>query len=245
MLVLEVICSLIGWFCLYISFCCAFAQRGPEWSCRLVTLSHGVIIVLLTAYVVFIDGPWPFTHAGTENTELQTFALAVCLGYFFFDIGWCVCYRSEGPVMMAHHAASIFSILLALLMGESGCETCGVIFGSELTNPLLQTRWFLRQLGRYDSLLGDAVDLLFILLFATVRVGVGTVMFYCELTSPRPSLVMKAGGVVMYVLAWVFMVDIARFGYKKSRAKYKKWLENHKLGEVNRQKLDGHSDKND
>uniref|UniRef100_A0A3Q3WV79 TLC domain-containing protein n=1 Tax=Mola mola TaxID=94237 RepID=A0A3Q3WV79_MOLML len=229
---LEVLCSLIGWLGLYLLFCCAFPHRRPEWNCRLVTLSHGVLIVLLTAYVVFIDGPWPLTHAGTENTELQIFSLVVCLGYFFFDLGWCVCHHSEGPVMLAHHAASIAGILLALLMGVSGCETCAVIFGSEITNPLLQSRWFLRQLGLYDGLLGDAVDLLFIVLFATVRVGVGTVMFYCELGSPRPTLVMKLGGVVMYVIAWVFMVDIARFGYKKSRARYRRWIEKHKQREI-------------
>ncbi|XP_034746632.1 TLC domain-containing protein 5-like isoform X2 [Etheostoma cragini] len=237
--VLEVTCSLIGWFSLYLLFCCIFNHRGPEWNCRLVTLSHGVTIVLLTAYVLFIDGPLPFTHAGTENTELQTSCLAVCLGYFLFDMGWCVRYHSEGPVMLAHHTGSILGILLALLMGVSGCETSGVIFGSEITNPLLQTRWFLRQLGLYDSLLGDAVDLLFILLFATVRVGVGTVMFYCELTSPRTTLIMKLGGVAMYGLAWVFMVDIARFGYKKSSVKYKRWRENHILKELNAHKLDG------
>lgn len=145
--------------------------------------------------------------------------------------------------MLAHHAASIVGILLALCMGVSGCETCGVIFGSELTNPLLQTRWFLRQVGLYDTLLGDIVDVLFISLFATVRVGVGTAMFYCEVTSPRTTVIMKIGGVVMYVLAWVFMVDIARFGYKKSRSKYKKWQENQKLKKENsKQKLDGHSD---
>uniref|UniRef100_A0A3Q3FXN9 TLC domain containing 5b n=1 Tax=Kryptolebias marmoratus TaxID=37003 RepID=A0A3Q3FXN9_KRYMA len=234
--VLEVTCSLIGWLCLYLSFCCTFSQRGPEWNCRLVTLTHGIFIVLLTAYVVFVDGPWPFTHAGTENTELQVFALAVCLGYFFFDVGWCVRYRTEGPVMLAHHAASILGILLALFLGVSGCETCGVIFGSELTNPLLQGRWFLRRLGRYDSLLGDAVDLLFIVLFATVRVGLGTVMFYCELTSARTPVIMKLGGVVMYALAWVFMVDIAQFGYKKSRAKYKRWTETSILHTINHHK---------
>ncbi|KAK5887298.1 hypothetical protein CesoFtcFv8_015911 [Champsocephalus esox] len=240
MLVLQVFCSLIGWFCLYLLFCCTFAQRGAEWSCRLVTLSHGVIIVLLTAYVLFVDGPLPFTHAGTENTELQSVSLAVCLGYFFFDMCWCVCFHTEGPLMLAHHAGSIVGILLALIMGVSGCETCGAIFGSEITNPLLQTRWFLRQLGLYDSLLGDAVDLLFIFLFATVRVGVGTVLFYCEVTSPRTTLIMKLGGVAMYTLAWVFMVDIARFCCKKSRAKYKKWQENNKLKEA--QKVNGKSE---
>ncbi|KAM8897304.1 TLC domain-containing protein 5 [Spinachia spinachia] len=221
--VLEVTCSLVGWSCLYLLFCRTFTQQGSEWSCRLVTLSHGIVIVILTAYVLFIDGPWPFTHAGTENTELQTLSLAVCLGYFLFDLAWCVRHHTEGPVMLAHHAASIAGILLALLMGVSACETCGVIFGSELTNPLLQTRWFLRRLGRYDSALGDAVDLLFVSLFAAVRVGVGGFMFYCELTSPRTTLVMKLGGVAMYALAWVFMVDIARFGYRKSRARYDRW----------------------
>lgn len=64
MLVLEVLCSLIGWFGLYLLFCWTFPRREPEWSCRLVTLSHGVVIVLLTAHVIFIDGPWPLTHAG-------------------------------------------------------------------------------------------------------------------------------------------------------------------------------------
>lgn len=266
MAALGVLCSLTGWFALYRLFCSACAQRRPEWNCRLVTLSHGVLIVLLTGYVAFVDGPWPFTHAGqepescfypfqicvidfssclhpssiirpagTENTDLQIFSLEVCLGYFFFDLGWCVCNRSEGPTMMAHHTASIVGLLLALVMGVSGCETCAVIFGSELTNPLLQIRWFLRQLDLYDSLLGDVVDLLFILLFATVRIGVGTAMFYCELTSPRTTVIMKLGGVVMYTIAWVFMVDIARFGYKKSRAKYKRWKETQKLKETTKQ----------
>lgn len=166
---------------------------------------------------------------------MQIFSLEVCLGYFFFDLGWCVFNRSEGPIMMAHHTASIVGLLLALVMGVSGCETCAVIFGSELTNPLLQIRWFLRQLGLYHSLLGDVVDLLFIVLFAIVRVGVGTAMFYCELTSPRTTIIMKLGGVVMYTIAWVFMVDIARFGYKKSRAKYKRWKETQELKEMTKQ----------
>lgn len=66
MAVLEVLCSLTGWFALYQLFCSACAQRRSEWNCRLVTLSHGVLIVLLTGYVAFVDGPWPFTHAGQK-----------------------------------------------------------------------------------------------------------------------------------------------------------------------------------
>ncbi|XP_057676996.1 TLC domain-containing protein 5 [Corythoichthys intestinalis] len=235
---LKVACSLAGWLGLYVLLCRLSPQRGPEWNCRLVTLTHGVAIMMLTAYVIFVEGPWPLTHAGSENTELQTSALCVCLGYFLFDMSWCVRFGGESAVMLGHHAASIAGILLALLMGVSACETCAVIFGSEITNPLLQVRWFLRRLGRYDSLLGDTVDLLFIVLFATVRVGVGACMFYCELTSPRTAPIMKLGGVVMYGLAWVFMVDIARFGYKKSKMRYKQWCERRKEFHVDGHHLD-------
>ncbi|KAI4785955.1 hypothetical protein KUCAC02_037444 [Chaenocephalus aceratus] len=207
MLGLQVFCSLIGWFCLYLLFCYTFAQRGAEWSCRLVTLSHGVIIVLLTAYVLFIDGPLPFTHAGTENTELQSVSLAVCLGYFFFDMCWCVCFHTEGPLMLAHHAGSIVGILLALLMGVSGsastiaCWATPWICCSSFCSPPYAWEW-------------------------------ARSWFTARVTSPRTTLIMKLGGVAMYALAWVFMVDIARFCCKKSRAKYKKWQENNKLKEA-------------
>ncbi|KAG7483525.1 hypothetical protein MATL_G00039330 [Megalops atlanticus] len=190
-------------------------------------------IVDCGAYIGFIDGPWPFTHPGTENTPLQVTALALSLGYFMFDMGWCVYFRTEGSIMLAHHTLSILGIVLALALGESGIETCAVLFGSEITNPLLQARWFLRKVGRYHSLVGDVVDLLFVLLFASVRIGVGGRMLYCELTSPRPSLLMKGGGVAMYGLSWVFMVDITRFACRKSGAKFRRWQEARKAIEVN------------
>ncbi|TNN27559.1 Transmembrane protein 136 [Liparis tanakae] len=66
---LQVLCSLLGWFCLYGAFRRSCGPRGAEWSCRLVALSHGVVIVLLTAFVLFVDGPWPFTHAGQCTTR--------------------------------------------------------------------------------------------------------------------------------------------------------------------------------
>ncbi|XP_066566376.1 TLC domain-containing protein 5 isoform X2 [Amia ocellicauda] len=222
-LTLEVACSLIGWIALYASFCHLNARRGYEWSCRLVTLLHGILIVCLTAYIGFIEGPWPFTSPGSENTPLQVQAMVLSLGYFIFDMCWCIYFQTEGGVMLAHHTFSILGILLALWLGESGPEVSAVLFGSEITNPLLQARWFLRKTGRYDSLAGDVVDLLFVLLFAGVRIGVGACMLGCELASPRPRLVIKVGGVAMYVLSWIFMVDIGRFAYRKSSAKYRRW----------------------
>ncbi|KAL4608650.1 transmembrane protein 136 [Arapaima gigas] len=230
---MEVSGSLVGWISLYACLCTLNTRHGYEWNCRLVTLLHGLLCVCLTAYVGFVDGPWPFTHPGTENTPLQVTTMAISLGYFLFDIGWCVYFRTEGPVMLAHHALSILGIVLALSLGESGIETCAVLFGSEVTNPLLQARWFLRRLGCYDSLAGDVVDLLFVALFVLVRIGVGGRMLYCELISTRPSLTMKVGGAAIYVLSWVFLVDIARFASRKSRTKYQRWKQQHRTVEAN------------
>lgn len=154
---------------------------------------------------------------GTKNTPLQISAMVVSLGYFIFDMAWCVYFRTEGPVMLAHHTMSILGILLTLWLGESGIESCAVLFGSEITNPLLQARWFLKQTGRYGTLLGDVVDVLFVLLFVVMRIFVGGTMLYCELISPRPRFFIKCGGVAMYALSWVFMVDIVRFAMRKSK----------------------------
>ncbi len=169
--------------------------------------------------------------AGTKNTPLQITAMVFSLGYFIFDMAWCVYFRTEGLVMLAHHTMSILGILLTLWLGESGIESCAVLFGSEITNPLLQTRWFLKHSGRYDSFLGDVVDVLFVLLFVFMRIFVGGTMLYCELISPRPKIIIKWGGVAMYALSWVFMVDISRFAYRKSQ----RWMNRQRMAEINAQ----------
>ncbi|XP_060902600.1 TLC domain-containing protein 5a isoform X2 [Labrus mixtus] len=148
--------------------------------------------------------------------------LAVCITSYigYVDGPWPFTHP-EGPVMLAHHTMSILGILLTLWLGESGIEGCAVLFGSEITNPLLQTRWFLKQTGRYRTVLGNVVDISFVLLFVVMRIFVGGTMLYCELISPRPRFFIKCGGVAMYALSWVFMVDIVRFAIRKSKSWHK------------------------
>ncbi|XP_032636271.1 TLC domain-containing protein 5-like [Chelonoidis abingdonii] len=220
---LRVTCSLISWLSLYTWFCHQYKHRSYEWSCRLVTLTHGVLATCLSAYIGFIDGPWPLTHPGSPNTLLQVHGLCLSLGYFLFDLGWCVYFQAEGALMLAHHMVSIVGITVSLALGESAAEVNAVIFGSEITNPLLQARWFLREMGLYHSFTGDVVDFFFVALFTGVRIGVGAWLMYCELVSPKPRWFVKVGGVIMYVVSWVFMVSICRFARRKSMKKYRAW----------------------
>ncbi|KFV39411.1 Transmembrane protein 136, partial [Tyto alba] len=97
---LEVTCSLVVWLFLYICFCYWNKHRSHEWSCRLVTLLHGVIVTCLSGYVALLDGPWPLTHTGSPNTSLQIHVLSLSLGYFIFDLGWCLYFQTEGDLML-------------------------------------------------------------------------------------------------------------------------------------------------
>ncbi|XP_038635734.1 TLC domain-containing protein 5 isoform X1 [Scyliorhinus canicula] len=223
--ILLVLCGLISWVLLYISFCQINSQYCYEWNCRLVSLIHGILIVLLSAYVGFIDGPWPFTHAGSPNTELQIQVLCLSLGYFIFDMCWCIYFQTEGLLMLSHHSLSILGIVMPLVLEHSAVEVNAVIFGSEVTNPFLQIRWFLRESGCYHTVLGDVVDLLFVLLFFGVRIGVGGRLLYCELSSPLPLPIVKLAGAAMYAVSWMFMLSIGRFAWRKSYYKYKIWRE--------------------
>ncbi|KAL8173646.1 UNVERIFIED_CONTAM: hypothetical protein K2H54_013280 [Gekko kuhli] len=220
---LRVACSLTGWFFLYAWSCHRFKDRTYEWSCRLVTLTHGVLATCLSGYIGFIDGPWPMSYPGSPNTTLQIHAMCMSLGYFLFDLGWCVYFQAEGALMLAHHTVSIAGITWSLFMGESGAEVNAVLFGSEITNPLLQARWFLREKGLYHSFAGDVVDFFFIVLFTGVRIGVGAWLMYCVVMSPTPKWFIKIGGVIMYAVSWVFMVSICRFARRKTIKKYHAW----------------------
>nr|XP_020455734.1 transmembrane protein 136 isoform X3 [Monopterus albus] len=209
---LLVVCALLSlscWVTFYLILCNVNGSKSYEWNCRLVTLVHGILAVCITAYIGYVDGPWPFTHP-------------------------------EGAVMLVHHTVSILGILLTLWLGESGIESCAVLFGSEITNPLLQARWFLKETGHYATLLGDIVDVVFVLLFVVMRVFVGGTMLYCELISPRPRFFIKCGGVAMYALSWVFMVDIVRFVKRKSKG----WCEQQR-GHQNTVAANGHEGKKD
>ncbi|KFU87348.1 Transmembrane protein 136, partial [Chaetura pelagica] len=70
-----------------------------EWSCRLVTLLHGLLVTCLSGYTALLEGPWPLTHAGSPNTPLQIHVLCLTLGYFIFDLGWCLYFKTEGRKM--------------------------------------------------------------------------------------------------------------------------------------------------
>lgn len=153
--------------------------------------------------------------AGAPNTPLQIHVLSLTLGYFIFDLGWCLYFQTEGNLMLLHHTLSICGMILVLGLGKSATEVNAVVFVSEITNPLLQTRWFLREMGSYHTFLGKVVDFFFVLLFLLLSIGAGAWIVYGMVMSPELNWLLKAGVLAMYVVSLGFMVEICRFVRRK------------------------------
>lgn len=66
LLVVGALLCLSFWVSFYFILCNVNGSRSYEWNCRLVTLVHGILAVCITAYIGYVDGPWPFTYPGKD-----------------------------------------------------------------------------------------------------------------------------------------------------------------------------------
>jgi len=63
-IVAGVVTSVISWVTLYYLFCVFSPRHTSEWHCRSVTVLHAIIVVILSGWSAFVEGPWPFTDPG-------------------------------------------------------------------------------------------------------------------------------------------------------------------------------------
>ncbi|KAG8227276.1 hypothetical protein J437_LFUL012190 [Ladona fulva] len=160
---LQVVGSTASWTALY--FIIKHLWRfEPEPTSRIVAAIHGLAATIFSG-IALATGPWPFTDPGGPNTPQQLATLSVCLGYFIYDLGWCLCHQTEGVTMLAHHMISIIAITRVMMKGFSGAEASAGAGGLECTNPLLQLRWFIRKAGYKEHFIYKVVELTFMVMF--------------------------------------------------------------------------------
>ena len=194
------------------------SEATAESACRAVTVLHALLLSGLGLASMFFFGPWPFdaNNLAKPNTQLHTDTIVLSLGYFLFDFSWCVLTKTEGLVMLLHHAVSIFGFGYVLRSGRYGCEATGVLGVSELTNPLLQLRWFLKRGGLYSGAVERAVDWTFATLFCCIRLGVGSAFFLFVLfPASQVETVVRLGSTGFYVISIIFSFQIALYMYNK------------------------------
>ena len=214
--------SFFFWANLYFYICVFNRTCSPEWNCRIVTAVHGVVASLLSFTSCFVVGPWPFTYIAQPNTQLHMTTITVSIGYFIFDFMWCLWYQTEGLVMLSHHVVSLVGFTYGLYTGMYGSELTAVLGGSEVSNPFLQTRWFLKETGRYKDRMAFTIDTLFLAVFLCFRLGLGTALHFTIQTYPKLDLIPILGGNAFYIISVVFGIQITLFYLRKYILKTKK-----------------------
>ena len=122
--------------------------------------------------------------------------------------------------MLLHHMLSITGLTICFLLKMYGTELVTTIMGAEITNPLLQLRWFLKESNRYDSTLGDIVDVAFMVTFGVFRILLGTILLVSCYLQETTDWLTTLGGTCIYSVGWVFWISIVQYGLKKYRRKY-------------------------
>jgi len=96
--VAGVVTSFIGWTTLFWLLCAYSPHHTSEWHCRWVTVLHAIIVVILSAWSVFVQGPWPFTDPGNvslfanvnQQAVMGKFQISSCRS---FCIAWHLCHH--------------------------------------------------------------------------------------------------------------------------------------------------------
>ena len=206
--------SAIFWTLFYYFVLSRFPKRSELWNCRIVAMAHSLTVTkLIELSFLFEDNP--FYNIGEKNSCLQNLAMIVSGGYFIFDFGWCIIKGNEDFMMLLHHVVSILSLIGGLYLDHSGAEICTTLWGSELTNPFLQIRWFLREIKHYDSSFGKLNDFTFFWIFAVSRIGIGSGLAYLFYYAKKTIFVIKVGGFLFYGISIIWMWQICMFVNRK------------------------------
>lgn len=212
----AVVLSVGFWAITYYAIRFTFSNKSPEWCIRVVALFHGLGAVIRGIPECVTDnGDWIFECSEDDTTRSQMLVMIISLGYFIFDLGWCLAYESETNLMIFHHCYSCVALYRVLISEVAGGQTACGLAAMEMTNPLLQLRWFLRSEGYYNTPIFKGVELTFIFLFFIVRIIFGTYFFGLILSNSSNTYEQKLFGALMYILSWVFFANIVKFIYLK------------------------------
>lgn len=99
------------------------------------------------------------------------------MGYFTFDLIWCAIH-GETPVMMFHHVLTVVGLLYYSFKISKQYYIVYALGLTEITNPLLQLRWALKYHNKRDGLLFRVIEMLFIVMFFSIRLIVLSIYLY-------------------------------------------------------------------
>ncbi|XP_075974568.1 TLC domain-containing protein 5-like isoform X2 [Anticarsia gemmatalis] len=220
--------SFLLWSNLYIYTVINSPEKSPEWCSRVVTLLHGTVAAIVGFYQC---GVRTLNNADQLTSKVMPSQYALMLwswGYFAFDLLWCVVYWTDAILMLFHHFSALAAITIYMQMDYTGCTFACTLVLMEITNPLLQMRWFLKKQGYGDTYIFLFIEVLYLILFLSLRGILGTCIIYWVFKTDIFCIEEKIITVILYIVSIAFIYDIAGYvvyKYKKELVSIKNyWL---------------------
>ena len=207
---LAIVISFMLWAIFYQCMRFLLPSKCREYHCRLLSFLHGIISAFVGVNQCFIIDV-PFQHPEWRTTSSQRFLMVCSLGYFIHDLGWILLYDRNSKLMIAHHVYSAFALQRMLYKPNSGAQATCALGCMEITNPLLQTRWFLRSEGFYPSSVFTSVELTFFLVFFLVRILLGTYFLVVIAFQPKNDWDFRILSLSIYVMSWMFLISMSKY----------------------------------
>lgn len=185
-------------------------NKSAEFCNRIITLAHGSSVAIMGLNQCFIGEVSPIHHPDLPTTNPQKLIMVWSLGYFLFDLGWCIAYRSETALMICHHLCAIASLYTMLNKDTSGGQTTCSLGALEVTNPFLQARWFVRTYGYHKTPLFHSVEIVYVLTFLFIRIVMGSFYLFVVLTHNNSwDYILMAAA--LYTISWLFVLKILQY----------------------------------
>ncbi|XP_050674009.1 TLC domain-containing protein 5-like isoform X2 [Leptidea sinapis] len=219
--------SFVCWSWSYILCVGLRPGKTPEWYSRAVTMVHGSVASIIALWQC--DALNLTADRFTDKITLGQYALMLwSWGYFAFDLLWCLVYWSDSYVMLCHHICALIAIDIYMSKENTGCTFPCTMALMEVTNPLLQTRWFMKSEGYTNSILYYVIEGVYLLLFLFLRGVLGTYLTYNILHSEMFDMDEKMITLAFYVVSLIFIFQIigyVAYKYKTKIEEFKGFLE--------------------
>ncbi|XP_041985910.1 TLC domain-containing protein 5-like [Aricia agestis] len=202
--------SFLFWSWCYLWCTQGFPRHKPEWYSRMVTLLHGSVASFFGFYQCGLTS-LSYSKLTEDNTASQYALMVWSWGYFAFDLMWCLIYTPRDYIILLHHASALVGVNVYMGKENTGCSFPCTVALLEITNPLLQTRWFLRECGHNKTVVYYTVEILYLLMFLALRGVLCTYFMYKIILSDTFGMDQKLISFALYIVSSALVYEI--FGY--------------------------------
>ncbi|KAG6445683.1 TLC domain-containing protein 5 [Manduca sexta] len=219
--------SFLAWSWLYVGCAIQYPDQSPEWNSRAITLVHGSVATVVGLAQCGIRTLSP-CHLTMKVMPWHYALMVWSWGYFAFDLLWCVVYWSESALMLCHHISALIAITIYMQKQYTGCTFACTLALLEITNPLLQIRWFLKNGGQNKTVIFMIVEVTYLVMFVLARGILGTYLMYKILNSDVFDTDQKIISVIFYIVSAGFLYNIFKYveyKYKTTIGKLREYID--------------------